>query len=80
MSKYALTRTLLLVAALCCGGVASAFLAAVLGQLSVLPYSRLDAAAAGLVAFAPGVITPFAINCIENEHANMYHMNAGTVC
>ena len=67
MSKYAPTRTLLLVAALCCGGVASALLAAVLGQLSVLPCSRLGAAATGLVAFTPGVVAPFAINLIEND-------------
>ena len=61
------TRTLLLVAALCCGGLAGALLAAVLGQLCIVPLSRLGAAAAGLVALTPGVIAPFAINCMVDD-------------
>ena len=48
-----LTRTVLLVAILGRSELADAFLAAVLGQLRVLPCAPLCAAAASLVALVP---------------------------
>ena len=57
-----LTGTVLLVAILGRSELADAFLAAVLGQLRVLPCAPLCAAAASLVALVPGV---FAHNAVD---------------
>ena len=61
------TRTLLLVAALGCGELANAFLAAVLCQLCVGPGARCGAAAARLVAFVPRVVAPNAVDWRNKE-------------
>ena len=57
----------MVVAALDRREVAAAFLAAVLGQLRVLPHALSVAPAAGLVALAPRVLAPNAVHCSKMD-------------